>query len=229
VADRNGHRAVPAGRPTYREDTLPEPAREQVEDVSRLEELPLVQRAFADGRLSYRSVQAICRVATKETEGELLALALELTGPHLERTLRAHRDAASGAPKPAFRGKANYPWLAWDRLRPRAARPLPGIGPVLAALCLLGALVVLAPVPAGVRVVMVLPLALLAPGLGLTRTILVRDPLLEAALAFPLSGALCVLVAESSRSLGLWSPTAGLALLLAGSAGLLLRSEVRQR
>ncbi|MDP9442161.1 MAG: 13E12 repeat family protein, partial [Actinomycetota bacterium] len=73
-------------------------AREHVRVAHRLEELPTVRRAFAEGRLSYSKVRALCRapVATAEAEEFLLDLALDVSAGHLERILascaRAHGE-----------------------------------------------------------------------------------------------------------------------------------------
>ncbi|QXC61352.1 hypothetical protein KSP35_00400 [Aquihabitans sp. G128] len=43
----------------------------------RLDELPLISAAFADGQLSYSKVRTLTRLATGDNEGELLPIALE--------------------------------------------------------------------------------------------------------------------------------------------------------
>ncbi|MBW3615467.1 MAG: 13E12 repeat family protein [Actinobacteria bacterium] len=68
-------------------------AREHVRVAHRLEELRAVQRAFAEGRLSYSKVRALTRVATPEAEEFLLDLALTLSAAHLERSLVAYAQA----------------------------------------------------------------------------------------------------------------------------------------
>jgi hypothetical protein len=94
---------------------------------------------------------------------------------------------------------------------------------LLAALCLACIPLVLLPLPAAARAAIVLPLALLAPGVAVTRTLAVRDPVLKVVLAFPISAALCVLTAQASLYLDQWSPRAGLVVLLAASGVFLLR------
>src|SRR5207237_2678565 len=66
-------------------------AREHVRVARRLAELPRTRAAFAQGVLSYAKVRALTRVATAESEGELLELAGVLTAAQLERTVRAYR------------------------------------------------------------------------------------------------------------------------------------------
>jgi hypothetical protein len=164
-------------------------------------------------RMGEVTASMLARLGTMEARLGTLAGSVPSTGERLPEARAPTRESSEPAA------------IAEPRV---ARRPLPKLAVALAALCLLGVVVVLAPIPADTRVFMVLPLALLAPGLGMTRMIPLRDPWLEATIAFPLSGALCVLVAESSRALGLWSPTAGLALLLAASGALLLRSEAER-
>src|ERR671924_1492471 len=69
----------------------PRAAREHVRVARRLPELPLTHAAFARGELSYAKVRALTRVATAESEEELLALARVFTAAQLERAVRAYR------------------------------------------------------------------------------------------------------------------------------------------
>ena len=68
-------------------------AYEHLRVAHRLGELPLVDQAFAEGRLSYTKVRAMTRVATPMTEEKLVAHALTSTGEEMERRCRAQRDA----------------------------------------------------------------------------------------------------------------------------------------
>jgi hypothetical protein len=69
----------------------PRAAREHVRVARRLPGLPLIHAAFARGELSYAKVRALTRVATAESEEELLGLACVMTAAQLERTVRAYR------------------------------------------------------------------------------------------------------------------------------------------
>jgi hypothetical protein len=69
----------------------PRAAREHVRVARRLPELPHTQAAFAQGEVSYAKVRALTRVATAESEEELLDLARVLTAAQLERTVRTYR------------------------------------------------------------------------------------------------------------------------------------------
>jgi hypothetical protein len=69
----------------------PSAAREKVRVARRLSELPLIQAAFGQGKLSYSQVRALSRVASAELEPALLELAQYSTAAQLERTLRAYR------------------------------------------------------------------------------------------------------------------------------------------
>ncbi|MBV9798139.1 MAG: DUF222 domain-containing protein [Solirubrobacterales bacterium] len=63
-------------------------AREHVRVAVRLRELPLVREAFSRGQLSFCKVRAITRIATIETEAELLELGRHATGAQLEKIVR---------------------------------------------------------------------------------------------------------------------------------------------
>jgi hypothetical protein len=106
--------------------------------------------------------------------------------------------------------------LAYE-LRPREVGAL-----VLAFGCLACVPLVFAPLPAGLRTVIVLPVALLAPGFCVTRRVGIREPLIEVALAFPISAALWVVAAQADLYLHAWFPRAGFAVLILGSAATLL-------
>lgn len=83
----------------------PRAAREHVRVAHRLEELPLIRAAFAEGRLSYSKVRALSRVENVEREADLLELARHATAAQLDRLVRtyrgvvvAERGAAGGRP-----------------------------------------------------------------------------------------------------------------------------------
>jgi Domain of unknown function (DUF222)/HNH endonuclease len=84
----------------------PRAARDHVRVARRLEELPLVRAAFAEGRLSYSKVRALVRVENVEREEDLLSLARHATAAQLENLVRAYRGivgrdrvAAGGGPE----------------------------------------------------------------------------------------------------------------------------------
>jgi hypothetical protein len=79
----------------------PGAAREHVRVARSLRSLPLIDGAFAEGRLSYSKVRALTRVAEPDSEASLLEVALELTASQVERTVRQWRRAdllEAGAP-----------------------------------------------------------------------------------------------------------------------------------
>jgi len=82
-------------------------AREKVRVARALGQLPRINEAFGQGRLSYAKVRALTRVATSENEPRLLELALQATGAQLERICRGYRQATSalgdGGPLPEDR------------------------------------------------------------------------------------------------------------------------------
>ena len=66
-------------------------AREQVRVARALGDLPGIDAALHDGRLSYSKVRAMTRVATHANEAELLDLAELSTASQLERICRGYR------------------------------------------------------------------------------------------------------------------------------------------
>lgn len=66
---------------------------EQLRVAHALSALPETTSAFAAGRISYSKVRAITRVATPGTEQALVDLALAGTAGHVERVVRATRQA----------------------------------------------------------------------------------------------------------------------------------------
>ncbi|MGH3830957.1 MAG: DUF222 domain-containing protein [Pseudonocardiaceae bacterium] len=72
-------------------------AREQLRVARALPTLPLVSAAFGTGRISYAKARAITRIATPQTEEDLLEMALAGTASHLERVVRLARAAGSDA------------------------------------------------------------------------------------------------------------------------------------
>jgi Domain of unknown function (DUF222)/HNH endonuclease len=76
---------------SYRCGVSPGAAREQVRVARRVAELPQLQAAFARGELCYSQVRAVTRVATPDTEADLLEIALHATASQLETIVRAYR------------------------------------------------------------------------------------------------------------------------------------------
>jgi hypothetical protein len=83
----------------------PATAREKVRVARALGKLPALDGALKAGKLSYAKVRALTRVATPETEAQLLELAMVATGAQLERLCRGYRSAlaADNALPPAER------------------------------------------------------------------------------------------------------------------------------
>jgi hypothetical protein len=76
---------------SYRCGVSPAAAREQVRVARRVSELPHLRAAFARGELCYSQVRAVTRVATPDTEADLLEIALHSTASQLETIVRAYR------------------------------------------------------------------------------------------------------------------------------------------
>jgi hypothetical protein len=68
-------------------------SREKVRVARALPQLPQTSDAMRRGELSYSKVRALTRVATAENEDELLVTARHGTAAHLERVVRAYRQA----------------------------------------------------------------------------------------------------------------------------------------
>jgi Domain of unknown function (DUF222)/HNH endonuclease len=93
---------------SWRCSIAPGAAREQVRVAHRLTELPLVREAFGAGELSYCKARALTRVATAETEAELVEIARHATGAQLEKLVRGYRGALSAtldAAKESFQAR----------------------------------------------------------------------------------------------------------------------------
>src|SRR2546430_13523403 len=75
----------------WRVELDPGAARERVRVAHALGTLPLLARALARGELSYAKVRALTRVATPETEEQLLAFGRAGTAAHVERLVRGWR------------------------------------------------------------------------------------------------------------------------------------------
>src|SRR5918998_1453647 len=77
---------------SHRCGVSPAAAREQVRVARRVAELPRLRAAFARGELCYSQVRAVTRVATPDTEADLLEIALHATASQLETIVRAYRS-----------------------------------------------------------------------------------------------------------------------------------------
>ena len=75
----------------WRTGLAPGAAREHVRVARALAELPRLSDAMRRGKVSYSKVRAITRVATPETEDDLLNVALSGTAAHVEKIVRAWR------------------------------------------------------------------------------------------------------------------------------------------
>ena len=66
-------------------------AREHVRVARALEHLPLTSQALARGQVSFSKVRAITRIATPETEEDLLTLARSAPASYVEKVVRGYR------------------------------------------------------------------------------------------------------------------------------------------
>src|SRR5438067_2164702 len=69
--------------------------RDQLRVAHALGSLPRMTAAFAAGELSYAKVRALSRIATTETEMELIKLARTATAAQLELIVRTFRRCAT--------------------------------------------------------------------------------------------------------------------------------------
>ncbi|PYN99731.1 MAG: hypothetical protein DMD91_12025, partial [Candidatus Rokuibacteriota bacterium] len=69
----------------------PGAARERVRPARALGTLPRLAQALARGEISFSKVRAVTRVATPDTEEQLLVIARSGTAAHVERIVRAWR------------------------------------------------------------------------------------------------------------------------------------------
>lgn len=98
---------------SWRCGVAPRAAREQVRVGQRLAELPLVRAAFGRGEISYSKARAISRVASTETEHDLLDLARHATAAQLERLVRAYRGVVSAQVEQANLAHTQR-YLSWE-------------------------------------------------------------------------------------------------------------------
>jgi len=90
-------------------------AREHVRMARALRSLPATAETFAAGRLSFSKVRAITRVATPDTEGELVEVALSATAGQLDKITRALPVAVPElVPSAAPRDRPSPPRLGWE-------------------------------------------------------------------------------------------------------------------
>ena len=88
---------------SYRCGLSPTAGREQVRVARLLHGLPAIRARFASGELSYSQVRALTRVATAETEQDLLMIARHATAAQLDVIVGAYRGVLSyelGADEP---------------------------------------------------------------------------------------------------------------------------------
>ncbi len=84
--------------------------REKVRVAHALERLPKIRDGFREGRLSYSKVRALTRIAEWHNEAELVEMAMSTTAAHVEKLVRAQRQAdrlaESGVAFNAYRNRS---------------------------------------------------------------------------------------------------------------------------
>ena len=111
------------------------PARERVRTARALENLPQTADALSDGSISYAKVRALTRVATPESETELLEFARAGSAAKLERTVRMwkklSRDEELTAEQARHRSRAFSVFVDGDGMYVVKGRLEPEVGAVL--------------------------------------------------------------------------------------------------
>jgi hypothetical protein len=109
----------------------PGAAREHVRVARALRDLPLIEAAFADGRLTYSKVRAITRVAEPVSQEMLIEFAIESTASQLERVVRQWRRAdGEDEAELAYRRRFSYSYdeagmlVLRARMTPEEGAPL---------------------------------------------------------------------------------------------------------
>src|SRR5262245_59403700 len=77
------------------------PAREKLRVAQALGRLPLIDAAFAQAEISYSKIRAITRVATRDTEAQLLQLARHSTAAQMEKMCRLYRQTQQQPRRPS--------------------------------------------------------------------------------------------------------------------------------
>ncbi len=120
---------------SWRIGLAPGPAREHVRVARALADLPLLSAAMQRGKVSYSKVRAVTRVATPETEQDLLDLALAGTAAHVEQIVRSwrrvDRAAEAAEDRQQHDSRALDTWVDDDGMVVVRGRLTPEVGAVL--------------------------------------------------------------------------------------------------
>ena len=103
LGDRLGAR--PAEVLSFECQLLPDEARRAVRLAKRLAKLPAISAAFAAGRLSEGTVDAMGRVANAENEGRILEVAATANASQLAEVLKSYQRVRP-VPDPQRRARA---------------------------------------------------------------------------------------------------------------------------
>jgi Domain of unknown function (DUF222)/HNH endonuclease len=106
-------------------------AREHVRVARCLRELPQTQAAFGQGQVSYAKVRALTRVATAESEEDMLQLARVLTAAELERTVRCYRRVTTAEAREQLENASLSLWWNPDGMLEVHGRLAPEDGALL--------------------------------------------------------------------------------------------------
>jgi len=97
----------------WRCDLSANAARDKMRVAHALKTLPAMSKAFESGALSYSKVRSLTRIATVETEEELIDMALKLSSAHVEAHCRQRKNTTSASTKVANNAHDNRSLRLW--------------------------------------------------------------------------------------------------------------------
>ena len=119
----------------WRTGLAPGAAREHVRVARALADLPKLSDAMRRGKVSYSKMRAITRVATAETEDDLLNVALSGTAAHVEKIVRAwrrvDREAEQAEDRRRHETRSLRTWVDEDGMLVVRGRLSPEVGAVV--------------------------------------------------------------------------------------------------
>ncbi len=119
----------------WRTGLAPGAAREHVRVARALADLPKLSDAMRRGRVSYSKMRAVTRVATPETEDDLLNVALSGTAAHVEKIVRAWRRvdrlAEQAEDRRRYETRSLRTWVDEDGMVVVRGRLSPEVGAVV--------------------------------------------------------------------------------------------------
>jgi len=97
----------------WRCDLSANAARDKMRVAHALKPLPKMSKAFESGALSYSKVRSLTRIATVETEEELVEMGLKLSAAHVEEHCRQRKNACASSTTTANSAHDNRSLRLW--------------------------------------------------------------------------------------------------------------------